>query len=314
MDPRNKKAFADKKAIQYWKHVDMYVGGAEHATGHILYARFWHKFLKDLGLVPTEEPFQTWKTQGMIMGTDGRKMSKRWGNIVNPDEVVKNFGADTLRVYEMFMGPFEASLPWSTDNIVGSRRFVERVWKLTSKVTSRVSKSLFDKGGTTAGSEQWSHDRKKMEMIMHQTVKKVTEDIDHFAFNTAVSAMMIAVNEMEKIPEIAQKDFELFLKILSPFAPHVAEELWHTLGHTTFIVTEKWPQADPKKMQSEEVIIVVQVNGKVRGQILCARDMSDSDVSLTARQNVDVDKWLTGKEIVKTIHIPNRLVNFVVRQ
>jgi leucyl-tRNA synthetase len=293
MDPRNKKAFVDKKAIHYWKNVDMYVGGAEHATGHILYARFWHKFLKDYGLVMTDEPFQTWKSQGYILGTDGRKMSKRWGNVINPDEVVKNFGADTLRVYEMFMGPFEGTLPWSTDNLVGSRRFVERVWKLAGKVSGKETLTP------------------AFQTVLHKTIQKVGSDIESFAFNTAVSAMMILVNEMEKMPEIGQTDFEMFLKILSPFAPHVAEEIWHELGQKTLIVQEKWPVADAKKMKESQVRVVIQVNSRVRAEVLIVPDASETDVVEMAKKLPAVDKWLEGKEIKKIIYISGRLLNIV---
>ncbi len=303
MDPQNKKKFADKKAVRYWQNVDMYVGGTEHATGHILYARFWHKFLKDYGLVPTEEPFQTWKSQGYILGTDGRKMSKRWGNVVNPDEVVKNFGADTLRVYEMFMGPFEGTLPWSTDNLIGSRRFVERVWKLQSKVVlEKVSRVTLD-----------NDNYRTFETTLHKTIQKVGSDIENFAFNTAVSAMMIVVNEMEKLPEIHQSDFELFLKILSPFAPHVAEEIWHELGNKTLIVQENWPVADAKKMKESQVKVVIQVNSKVRAEMIVALDASEQDITEAAKKLPAVDKWLAGKEIKKIIYIPGRLLNIVAQ-
>ncbi len=299
MDPKNKKAFADKKAIQYWKQVDMYVGGAEHATGHILYARFWHKFLYDIGLVGVDEPFMTWKNQGMILGADGRKMSKRWGNVVNPDDIVETYGADTLRVYEMFMGPFEGSMPWSTDNLIGSRRFIERVWKVQAKiVTEKSNKNLVD--------------YKKFENILHKTIKKVKEDIESFSFNTAVSAMMILVNEMEKLEAVKQADFEMFLKVLSPFAPHIAEEIWHELGHKTLIVAEKWPKADEKKMQENEVRIAIQINGKVRAELLVAVGATEEEVLAMAKQVEAVDKWVGGQEIKKVIYVPGRLLNIVL--
>ena len=294
MDPKNKKAFADKKVIKYWKNVDMYVGGAEHATGHLLYSRFWHMFLKDYDLVVTDEPFQALRNQGMIIGTDGRRMSKRWGNVINPDDIVKFYGADTLRVYEMFLGPFEASLAWSTDNIIGSRRFLERVWKLTQKVKIR------------AQTEQ------KLEALFHRTIKKVTEDINNFAFNTAVSSMMILVNEMEKQEEIRKEYFEMFLKILNPFAPHMTEEIWRFFGHKNLLVLEKWPKADPKKMLELEVKIVVQVNGKVRASCMIILNTKEEEVIELVKTLPDVEKWLLGKELKKVIYVPNKLVNFVV--
>ncbi len=294
MDPKNKKAFAEKKAIGYWKNVDMYIGGAEHATGHVLYARFWHKFLKDYGLTVTEEPFQAWKNQGMILGPDGRKMSKRWGNVINPDDIVKDYGADTLRVYEMFMGPFEGSLPWNSDSIIGSRRFLERVWRLSEKVSKKAKSS------------------KKFESLLHKTVKKVGEDIESFAFNTSVSAMMILVNDLEKEEGVNKKDFEMFLKILSPFAPHITEEIWSLLGNKTLLVLEKWPKGDPKKMFESEVKIAVQINSKVRAETLIPFDSKEEEAVLIVKELPDVQKWLLNKEIKKVIFIPNRLINFVV--
>lgn len=294
MDPKNKKSFADKKAIKYWKNVDMYVGGAEHATGHLLYSRFWHKFLKDYDLVVTEEPFKSLRNQGMILGSDNRKMSKRWGNVVNPDDVVKFYGADTLRLYEMFMGPFDASLPWSTDNIIGSRRFLDKVWRLVSKVSPKAKPHF------------------KIQNILHRTIKKVSEDIENFAFNTSVSSMMILLNEMEKHDEINQKDFEMFLKILSPFAPHITEEIWQTLGHKTLLVLESWPKADSKKMKELEVKIVIQINSKVRATMIIETGAKEEDVVEQAKKHVDVEKWLIGKEIKKVIYIKDRLLNMVV--
>ena len=296
MDPKNKKAFADKKVIKYWRDVDMYVGGAEHATGHLLYSRFWHKFLKDYGLVVTEEPFKALRNQGMILGTDNRKMSKRWGNVINPDDVIKTFGADSLRVYEMFMGPFDASLAWSTDNIVGSRRFLERVWKLSLRFLAKKNFS-----SSTA-----------IQNILHKTIKKVTEDIENFAFNTSVSTMMILMNEMEKTEELAKKDFELFLKILSPFAPHITEEVWSNLGHKTLLVLEDWPEADASKMQDSEVKIIIQVNGKVRAEMMVGVGAGEEDVKKQAVGNEAVLKYLEGCEIKKIIYVKNRLVSIVI--
>ena len=294
MDPKNKKAFADKKALMYWKDVDMYVGGAEHATGHLLYSRFWHKVLKDYGLVPTEEPFKTLRNQGVMLGTDGRKMSKRWGNVVNPDDVVKNYGADTLRIYEMFMGPFEGSLPWSTDNIIGSRRFVEKIWRLSERVSKKAKPDT------------------DLEIVLHKTIKKVTEDIENFSFNTAISSMMIFVNEMDRREFIAPKHFDLFLKIVSPFAPHAASELWSILGNKTLLVLESWPKADSKKMREIKTKIVVQINGKVRAQEMIPIGLKEHEVLSLVKTFPDVEKWLLGKEIKKSVYVPNKLVNFVV--
>ncbi len=316
MDPRNKKAFADKGAIKYWKNVDMYVGGQEHATGHLLYARFWHKFLKDYGLVMTEEPFQTLRNQGMIAGADGRKMSKRWGNVINPDDVVKTYGADTLRVYEMFMGPFDASLPWSTDNIVGSRRFLERVWKLSQKISAQQNLAKQNKNSrrfTLKGSDTTENFYSaSLERLLHKTIKKVTEDIENFAFNTCISSMMILLNEIEKVENVDIKDFELFLKILSPFAPHITEEIWSGLGNKNLLVLENWPKADPKKMKEDEVKIVVQINGKVRAEIMISSDEEEESVKQKVLKNQAVLKYTNGQNIKKIIYIKNRLINIVL--
>ncbi len=310
MDPKNKKAFADKSAIKYWKNVDMYVGGQEHATGHLLYARFWHKFLKDYDLVVTEEPFQTLRNQGMIGGADGRKMSKRWGNVINPDDVVKTYGADTLRVYEMFMGPFEASLPWSTDNIVGPRRFLERVWKMGNSIKTKKNYrgvTRFE-NGTLIDNNFYS----SFSTLLHKTIKKVTEDIESFAFNTCISSMMILLNEMEKTESIDVKDFELFLKILAPFAPHITEELWASFGNKTLIVREPWPKFDLTKMKEDEVKIVVQINGKVRAEMMMASDEREESVKEKALHNEAVLKYISGQDVKKIIYVKNRLINIVI--
>ncbi len=283
----------------------MYVGGAEHATGHVLYARFWHKFLKDYGLVPTDEPFQTWKNQGYILGTDGRKMSKRWGNVINPDEVVQTYGADTLRVYEMFMGPFDGTLPWSTENIIGSRRFIERVWKLGQKVIAAKSQKIPASAFATP-------EYQKFETILHKTIQKVATDISDFGFNTAVSSMMITLNAMESLPVLRATDFELFLKLLSPFAPHVTEEIWASLGHKTLLVSEKWPSPNAKKMKESQMRIVIQINGKVRADMLVDFGATEEAIVAAAQALSAVDKWITGQQIRKIIYIPGRVLNLVV--
>ncbi len=294
MDPKNKKVFADKKAIKYWKEVDTYVGGAEHATGHLLYSRFWNKVLKDYGLVESDEPFKKLMNQGMILGPDNRKMSKRWGNVINPDDVVKNYGADTLRLYEMFMGPFDASLPWSTDNIIGSRRFLDRIWRLTERVNKKTKSSA------------------EFSVLLNKTIQKVGDDINNFAFNTAVSSMMILLNEMEKIEYVNQKDFESFLKILNPFAPHITEEIWGVLGHKSFLVLEPWPKVDKKKMLESTVKIVVQINGKVRAECMLPKGLTESETVAKVRLLPDVEKWIMDKPVQKIIYVKDRLVNIVV--
>ncbi len=300
LDPKNKKEFAAKSEIDYWGNVDMYVGGAEHATGHLLYSRFWNKFLKDLGYVKSEEPFQSLRNQGMILGPDGVKMSKRYGNVINPDDVVRDLGADTLRVYEAFMGPFEGTLPWSTDGIVGSRRFIERVWRLAGKVTPHPSPLLKGEGA------------ERVRKTLHKTIKKVTEDIQNFSFNTAVSAMMILVNEMEKSESVGSKDFAAFLQLLAPFAPHIADELWSMMGEKESIHISGWPKYDPKLVVDNEITLGVQVNGKVRGEITIAADAASDDVKNMVMQMPDVTKWFDGKEIRKFIYVPGKIISIVV--
>jgi leucyl-tRNA synthetase len=294
MDPKNTKALVDKKNEKYWSPVDMYVGGAEHATRHLIYARFWHKFLFDIGAVSTKEPFKQLRNQGMILGSDGRKMGKRWGNVVNPDEVVKNVGADTLRVYESFMGPFDQEISWSTDSMVGSRRFLDRVWNLQNKVDSKYS------------------DKDEIIILLNKTIKKVEEDIESFSSNTAISSMMILVNNLESEEKISKDVYLTLIKILSPFTPHLAEEIWSKFGGKKMIVTEAWPKYDEKKLKSSNVKIAVQINGKVRGMVEIPTDSSESIAENEAQKNPEIYKWISGKKIVKKIFVQNRIINFVV--
>lgn len=298
MDPNNKKALVDKKKEKYWNMVDLYVGGAEHATRHLIYARFWHKFLFDIGAVSTKEPFRKLQNVGLIIASDGRKMSKRFGNVINPDSIIKYYGADTLRMYEMFMGPFDQSVAWNEDNIFGVRRFIERVWRVSNKVQKRAKIS--------------PQIAEKFEILLNKTVKKVTDDIGSMAFNTAVSSMMILLNEMEKLDFISQKNFETFLKILSPFAPHLTSELWRNLGNKKLLVLETWPKVDPKKLEEVEVKMMIQINGKVRGEILVTFEQSEEEIVNLAKQVPSVEKWLIGKAVQKAIFVKNRLVNFVI--
>ncbi|MBI2120164.1 MAG: class I tRNA ligase family protein [Parcubacteria group bacterium] len=300
IDPKNSEALVDKEKEKYWSPVDMYVGGAEHATRHLIYARFWHKFLYDIGAVNYAEPFMKLHNVGLILAEDGRKMSKRWGNVVNPDTIVEEYGADTLRVYEMFMGPFEQATAWSTESIVGPRRFLEKVWKLGARTIEQRNNRTTEQSG------------KDLEILLHQTIKKVTEDIEAFKFNTAISALMIFFNALEKEEEISQEMFEGFLILLSPFTPHIAEELWHEIGNENSIYLAEWPKYDEAKTQSGTITIAVQVNGKMRATFDAPPDISETDAVARALEMPEVQKW-TGEELPrKTIFVKGRLVSFVV--
>jgi len=308
IDPHNDKEFAGKEKLKYWMPIDWYNGGMEHTTLHLLYSRFWNKFLFDIGLVPTSEPYKKRTSHGLILAKGGEKMSKSKGNVVNPDEIVKTYGADTLRMYEMFMGPFDQAIAWGEENIIGVRRFLERVWRLGLKIEVR-SRNYEEK---KAKNSKFEILNSKFDSLLHKTIKKVSGDIEEMSFNTAVSAMMIIVNEMEKLEKINQTDFEIFLKILSPFAPHIAEELWHSLGHKTLIVLEKWPEVNQSKMKETETTIAVQVNSKVRAECTVTIDSTKEEVIVQAKNLPVVEKWLSGKEVKKVIYVPNKLINFVL--
>jgi leucyl-tRNA synthetase/phosphoglycolate phosphatase-like HAD superfamily hydrolase len=315
-DPNNKKEFADSKKLKYWTPVDWYNGGMEHTTLHLLYSRFWHKFLFDLGLVPTSEPYQKRTSHGLILAQGGEKMSKSKGNVINPDSIVEKVGADSLRLYEMFMGPFDQPIAWNTDNIAGVRRFIERVWKLYFSVIpakagiQEVNKGMdpnFRRDDNTGIKIHNSADK-----IIHKTIKKVSEDIEAMRFNTAISSMMIALNDLEKFSEISQKSYETFIQLLAPFAPHVCEELWWSLGHKQSIGSAPWPVYDPKLAVDSETNITVQVNGKMRASFMASIDTSKEELEKMARALPDVSKWLEGKRVVKVVVVPNRLINIVV--
>lgn len=301
IDPHNEEAIADPELLKRWLPVDIYIGGAEHAVLHLLYARFWHKVLYDLGVVPTKEPFQKLFNQGMILGEGNEKMSKSKGNVVNPDEIVASHGADTLRLYEMFMGPLEASVAWSTNGLDGARRFLDRIWRL-----------FVTEEGTVAAKIQPSDD-KTLEKSYHQTVKKVTEDIEGIRFNTAISQMMVFINDCYKAEVVPKVYAEGFVKLLAPIAPHVAEELWTILGHEGSISYEAWPTFDESKLVDDEVEVVVQVNGKVRAKVTVAKDASKEELEQVAINDEKVKEFMDGKELVKLIAIPGKLVNIVVK-
>ena len=292
-DPKNDAAFASPEKLKYWMPVDIYNGGMEHTTLHLLYSRFWHKFLFDQGLVPTSEPYARRVSHGMVLAADGKKMSKSIGNVVNPDDVVAEFGADTVRMYEMFMGPYDEAVSWDQSSIKGVRRFLDRTYNLSEKV----------------GNPPETH---KATHVLHQTLVKIQDDIQDMKFNTAVSAMMMALNELEKLPSIAREDWELFLHIVNPFAPHLTEELWEKLGQSTILSTEPWPQANEEYLKQDTVRIIVQVNGKVRAQLDLPFGAGDNELEGAALANERVQEFLTGKIPKKVIVVPGRLVNIVV--
>ena len=290
MDPHNDKALASKEALEYWSPVDWYNGGMEHTTLHLLYSRFWHKFLYDIGVVPTKEPYAKRTSHGMILGENGEKMSKSRGNVVNPDDIVNEFGADTLRTYEMFIGAFELSAAWSNEGVKGCRRFLERVWKLQEIVTDEAGYS------------------KELETRMHQTIKKVSSDFETLKYNTAIAAMMSLINDFYKAGKVTRDEFKTLLILLNPVAPHMTEELWQIMNYGGRLYQTSWPTYEEAKTVESEVEIAVQVNGKVRATIKIAADISKED-AIAAGKAAVADK-LTG-QIVKEIYVPGRLVNIV---
>lgn len=296
-DPKNKKQFADKKKMKEWMPVDLYSGGAEHTTMHLLYSRFWHKALYDLKLVNESEPYARRMNRGLIMGPDGAKMSKSRGNVIDPDEIVKRLGADTVRMYLAFIGPFNetGSYPWNPDGVVGVRRFLERVWKLGQPESEQGTPRVY----------------KELESSLHKTIKKVTEDVAALKFNTAIAAMMTFLNEAER-DGISHKQFDTLLMLLAPFAPHITEELWRSRGHKKSIHLEKWPKYEAKKMQSLTVTIAVQFNGKVRGTISAQPGSTEADILAIVRGHESLAKHLEGQTIRRVIVVPDRLVNIVI--
>lgn len=295
LDPDNNKEFVGRDKVDYWMPVDLYVGGVEHAVLHLLYARFWHKVLYDLGLVNSKEPFQRLVNQGMILGEDNQKMSKSRGNVINPDDIVKEYGADALRMYEMFMGPLEVSKPWMTAGLVGVSRFLERLYALGEK-------PLVD-----------NEPEEQLLRLMHKTIAKVGADTDSLNFNTAISAMMVLSSELVRLTEIPKSVWTKLLLIVSPYAPHLAEELWQKLGNKKSISKEKWPAFDPALCIDDEVTVVVQLNGKLRADFTIQRAASKEDIIKKAKELPKIADQLKNKEVVKTIVVPDKLVNFVLR-
>ena len=299
IDPHNKKELADYEKLKRWLPVDIYIGGAEHAVLHLLYARFWHKFLYDIGVVPTKEPFQKLYNQGMILGENNEKMSKSRGNVVNPDDVVETYGADTLRMYEMFMGPLDASIAWSENGLEGSRKFLDRVWRLIVDENNKMRDRI-----TTLNDG-------KLDKVYHQTVKKVTEDYENLHFNTAISQLMVFINEAYKVDALPYEYIEGFVQLLAPIAPHMGEELWAILGNDGGISYAPWPTYDEAALVEDEVEVVFQVNGKVRAKSNVPRDLGKDVLEKAALANEIVQEYIEGKTVRKVIAVPNKLVNIV---
>jgi leucyl-tRNA synthetase len=297
-DPKNARMFADPEKLERWLPVDFYMGGAEHTVLHLLYARFFTKALCKYGYVKFDEPFLKLRHQGMVLAEDGRKMSKSLGNVVNPDDVVGAMGADTLRLYEMFMGPLDESKSWNTASIVGLRRFLEKVWRLSVKCKVK--------------SEKRDAENAVLLTLMHKTIEKATADIENLRFNTAISSLMVLTNAFEKETEISEDAYAVLLVLLAPFAPHIAEELWQSLGNEKSIFLEAWPKADPKYLKEDEVELVVQVNGKLRGRVKVKAGADQEEAQAAALEDVSVKAYVDGKQIRKVVYVADRLLNFVV--
>ena len=296
IDPNNDNELANKELLKHWMPVDLYIGGPEHAVGHLIYSRIWNNYLYDKGISPVKEPFKKLVHQGMILGTNGIKMGKRYPEYaIDPLDIVKNYGADTLRLYEMFMGPLEASKPWNNNGVEGAQKFLDRVYRLyeSDKITTANNKNL--------------------EKIYHQTVKKVTEDFESLNFNTAISQMMIFINAVYKEDALPVEYAEGFIKLLNPVAPHMTEEIWEKMGHKETIAFESWPVYDESKLKDDVVTVVVQVNGKVRGKMEVASSISKEEMESKAFAIDNVKQYTENKEIVKVITIPKKLVNIVVK-
>ena len=294
MDPHNNDALASEESLKYWSPVDWYNGGMEHTTLHLLYSRFWHKFLYDIGVVPTKEPYQKRTSHGMILGSNGEKMSKSKGNVVNPDDIVNEFGADAFRVYEMFMGPFDQTAPWSMESIRGCAKFLDRVWNLQTLLVD--------------GNEYSA----KFEKMMHRAIKKVSYDIEDMKFNTAISTLMTMVNEFYKVKAINKAEFKTLLQLLNPFAPHMTEELLHTvLDEKEDFAYMKWPEYDEAKTIADEITLPIQFNGKLKGTVQI--DLDEDESSVKEKVHNVIDSKLDGKTIVKEIYVRNKIYNIVVK-
>ena len=293
MDPHNDNCLASEENLKYWCPVDWYNGGMEHTTLHLLYSRFWHKFLYDIGVVPTKEPYQKRTSHGMILGTNGEKMSKSKGNVINPDDIIKEFGADTFRVYEMFMGPFDQTAAWSMESIRGCGKFLDRVWNLQF--------ILNDEEGFST----------KHEKMMHKAIKKVSSDIEDMKFNTSIATFMEMTNEFVKDKYITKLEYLTFLQLLNPFAPHITEEINSILGNTNIIANMNWPEFDENKTADDTITLPIQINGKLRGTVTIVVDEDESSVKEKVHEAIS--SKLDNKNIVKEIYVKNKIYNIVVK-
>ena len=294
-DPNNDSALASKEALNYWGPVDWYNGGMEHTTLHLLYSRFWHKFLYDIGVVPTKEPYAKRTSHGMILGENGEKMSKSRGNVVNPDDIIEEFGADTLRIYEMFIGDFEKAAPWSVSSVKGCKRFLERIWSLLDILTE---------------GEEYTSD---LESLMHKTIKKVSYDIENLKFNTAIASLMSLLNAVSDKGSINKAEFKTFMLLLNPFAPHITEELLQLAGFGVLAEECKWPEYSEEKCKESTLVIPVQINGKLRSKLSVSADKSEEDIINMALSDEKVAEFIAGKTVLKKIYVKGRLLNIVVK-
>jgi len=294
-DTHNDKALADKKKLENWMPVDWYNGGFEHTTLHLLYSRFWYKFLFDIGVAPSPEPYQRRTSNGVVLAEDGVKMSKSFGNVVNPDDIIKEFGADSLRLYEMFMGPFDQAVAWSTNGLKGCYRFLNGLWDFIEITKDRKQET-----------------KKEGLVVLNKIIKKVSEDIENARFNTAVSSLMELMNYFKEKGEISRKDLEKIIILVSPFAPHIAEEIWGKLGHKNSIFKEDWPECDKNLIKDEIVRIAIQINGKLRDTVEVKAGLKENEARQLAISQKKIENWIVGKEIKKVIYIPNKIINIVI--
>ena len=295
IDPHNDKEIADKELLKYWMPIDWYNGGMEHTTLHLLYSRFWHKFLYDIGVVPTKEPYQKRTSHGMILGSNGEKMSKSRGNVINPDDMIDRYGADTLRMYEMFMGAFDQAAPWSEQSVKGCFRFLEKVYNLMDILVD---------------GDTYSED---LETSFHKTIKKVSNDYEKMKFNTAIAALMELINEINKKGQINKAELKTFITLLNPVAPHITEEMWEQAGFEGRLYQTTWPVFDEAKTVDSTLEIPVQINGKVRAVISVAKGASAEEVEKVAFENEEIIKFTEGKEVVKKIYVPERIYTIVIK-